>query len=110
VFGPEGAVLSKFVIPPALRKRGSRLVYVDDEKFKREDDSPGIEFEPGAIGYHGYYMDMRGLKKGRYPGDYLVWYAPAPFKPGDEVAYLNEYDHPLEITCATGEDKAEQKK
>ena len=38
-----------------------RLVYVDDEYFKRAEDEAGIEFEPGAIGYHGYRVDWRGL-------------------------------------------------
>ena len=52
-------------------------------------------FEPGAVGLNGYFMDMQGLKEGMYSGDYAVWYLPPPFKQGDEVPYLREYDHPI---------------
>jgi hypothetical protein len=99
VFGKGGAVITKFVIPPVCRKKkGSRLIYIDDAKYKRPDDEEGIEFEPGAIGYNGYLMDMHGLRKGNYPGNYIVWYAPAPFKVGDEQAFMNEYDKPIVVT------------
>lgn len=97
VYGPRGALISKFVIPPFLAKRKrSKLIYVDDEFIKRPNDEEGLEFQKGCFGLNGYHMDMRGLKKGLYPGDYIVWYAPPPFKPGDEQAYLDEYDDPVE--------------
>ncbi|MGE0708996.1 MAG: hypothetical protein AB7N76_23440 [Planctomycetota bacterium] len=97
VYGAQGAMISKFVIPDFLRqKEGSKLIYVDDASYERPEDEEGLEFQKGAIGYNGYVMDMRGLKKGLYPGDYVVWYAPPGFKPGDEAGYLNEYDHPVE--------------
>lgn len=100
IYGAKGAMISKFVIPDFLRKKsGSKLVYIDDAKYERPEEEEGLEFHAGAYGYHGYVMDMRGLKKGVYPGDYLVWYAPPGFKPGDEQAYLNEYEHPLKATA-----------
>lgn len=106
VYGPGGAVISKFVVPDFLAKaKGSRLVYVDDEYFKRSEDEEGIEFEAGAIGYHGYRVDWTGLRKGIYSGDYVVWYASPPFKPGDESAFLNEYDHPIEVSQPAFETK-----
>ena len=81
-----------------LRKKPeSRLIYVDDEYFKRTEEEARLEMEPGAFGYHGYYMDMRGLRKGLYPGNYMVWYAAPPFKVGDHVKYLDEYDHPIQV-------------
>lgn len=96
VYSPRGGMLSKFVIPDFLRKKkGSKLIYIDDAKHEREDDEEGLEFQKGAFGYNGYVMDMRGLKKGLYPGDYVVWYLPPGFKPGEEKAFLNEYDKPL---------------
>jgi len=95
-YGPQGGVISKFVVPEFLRKKpGSRLVYIDDANHEPKEDMKGIEFEPGAIGHNGYRMDMRGMKKGVYPGDYLVWYVAPPFAPGQEKAYLDEYDHPV---------------
>ncbi|HBP16706.1 MAG TPA: hypothetical protein DEA08_02790 [Planctomycetes bacterium] len=94
VYGAQGGLISKFVIPPFLAKRKrSKLVYLDDATHERNEES--AEFQKGAFGYNGYVMDMRGLKKGTYPGDYVVWYAPPGFKPGDEIQYVNEYDHPL---------------
>jgi hypothetical protein len=97
VYGPDGAIISKFVIPPVMRRGSNRLVYIDDANFRRPEDEVGIEFEPGAYGTNGYYVDMSGLKEGIYPGDYIVWYAGAPFQPGDEQAYLNEWDHPIQV-------------
>ena len=85
VFHPTmGAMISKFVVPDFLgkKRKASKLLYIDDAQYERPEDEEGIEFQPGAIGYHGYYMDMAGLKKGTYPGDYVVWYADPPFKPG----------------------------
>ncbi len=100
VYGPSGAMISKFVIPDFLRNRkGSKLLYIDDAAYERPEKVDAIEFEPGAYGYHGYLMDMRGLRKGVYKGDYVVWYCAPPFAPGDEQAYLAEYDHPLEATA-----------
>ena len=102
IYGPKGAMISKFVIPDFLRKKsGSNLVYIDDANYERPEDEEGLEFQAGAFGYNGYVMDMRGLKKGVYPGDYLCWYAPPGFKPGDEVQYLNEYDHPVVATATS---------
>ncbi|RMG13967.1 MAG: hypothetical protein D6731_10965 [Planctomycetota bacterium] len=95
VYGPGGAVVSKFVIPDFLaRRKGSRLVYRDDARHRAEE---GLEFEPGSYGYHAYLMDMAGLKEGFYQGDYIVWYAPPPFRPGDERRLLDEYERPLRV-------------
>jgi len=106
VFGPDGAMLSKFVCPDRLRSApGSGLLYVDDVNYQRDDDAEGIEFEPGAVGYHGYYVNMQGLPKGTYPGDYVVWYLPPPFRPGDEKPYLDEYERPI-AAVATEHDGA----
>jgi hypothetical protein len=102
LYGPSGAMITKFVIPNFLRrKKGSKLIYLDDLKRAPKDDSEGIEFQKGAYGYNGYVMDMRGLKKGLYPGDYVVWYAPPGFKPGDERGYLEEYSFPVEIEATS---------
>lgn len=95
LFGPEGAIITKFVIPPELVRDTNRLVYIDDEFMRRGDDEAGLEFEQGAFGTNGYLIDMRGLKEGIYPGDYVVWYPAPPFRHGDHKAYLNEYDHPI---------------
>ncbi len=96
VYGPQGGMISKFVIPDFLRQRkDSKLLYVDDKDHKRPEDGDAIEFEKGAYGYHGYRMDMVGLKKGVYQGDYMVWYAPPPFAPGDEQPYVAEYERPI---------------
>lgn len=104
VYGPDGAMMMKFVCPSRLRDApGSGLIYVDDLNHRKEEGAEGLEFEPGAMGYHGYYLNMQGLTKGTYPGDYVVWYLPAPFKPGDEQPYLNEYDHPV-VAAATDHD------
>jgi hypothetical protein len=94
-FGPNGAIISKFVIPEQMKRRTNRLVYIDDEYFKRPEDEEGIEFEPGARGTNGYYVDMKGLKEGTYPGDYIVWYAAAPFVVGDHQKYLDEWERPI---------------
>ena len=56
------------------------------------------EFEPGAFGTFGYYVDLDGMKSGLYSGDYYIWYCPAPFKRGDEKKYLNVLDNPLKKT------------
>ncbi len=105
----KGGMITKFVVPKFLKNRKkSRLVYIDDEYHKRTEDDDGIEFEPGAIGYHGYYVDWVGLKKGIYAGDYVVWYAAPPYAPGSEQAYLNEYDHPIKVIRPGA--KAAQKK
>jgi hypothetical protein len=97
MMGPNGAIITKFVIPPAMRRPTNRLVYIDDEYHRRAEDVEGIEFEPGAFGTNGYYVDMRGLAKGIYPGDYVAWYAGAPFAVGDEQKFLNEWDAPVEV-------------
>lgn len=94
-FGPEGAMISKFVIPREVRGPRNRLIYVDDLNHKLGEPGDKQEFEPGAVGLNGYFMDMQGLKEGMYSGDYAVWYLPPPFKQGDEVPYLREYDHPI---------------
>jgi len=94
-FGPEGAIITKFVVPEELQDGSSKLFYRDNARHRFDDDE-SIEFEPGSYGTNGYYVDMRGLEEGLYPGDYVVWYCPPPFAPGDHVAYLNEYDHPVE--------------
>ncbi len=100
MFGPHGAIISKFVIPQGMRRPTNQLFYKDDLTHRWPDNATQqIEFEPGAWGTNGYYVDMRGLAKGIYPGDYVVWYAPPPFKPGDEVQYLNEWDHPLQVSA-----------
>lgn len=96
-FGPNGAIISKFVIPDAMKRDTNRLVYIDDEYHKRPEAEEGIEFEPGAFGTNGYYVDMRGMKEGIYPGDYLCWYTGAPFERGDEQKYLAEWDSPLQV-------------
>lgn len=97
-FSPDdGAILSKFVIPQNMRRPTNRLVYIDDEYHRRPEDAEGVEFEPGAHGTNGYYVDMRGLKEGTYPGDYLCWYAAPPFAQGDHQKYLNEWDAPVEV-------------
>jgi hypothetical protein len=99
VFGQHGAIISKFVIPPALQRATNRLVFVDDEYYQRQEDEEGIEFERGAFGTNGYYVDMKGLQEGTYPGDYVVWYAGAPFVQGDHQKYLDEWDHPVTVTA-----------
>ncbi|MBL4846677.1 MAG: hypothetical protein JKY65_14235 [Planctomycetes bacterium] len=96
VYSKNGGMLSKFVVPDFLRKKKrSKLVYIDDANYTRHEDEEGLEFQKGAFGYQGFHMDMRGLKKGVYPGDYVVWYLPPGFKPGQEQAYLDEYRKPL---------------
>lgn len=97
VYGPGGAIISKFVIPPSMRRDTNRLVYIDDESHKRAEDEEGIEFEKGAFGQNGYYVDMRGLKEGIYPGDYVCWYTGQPFERGDHAKFLIEWDRPLEV-------------
>lgn len=101
MLGPHGAIITKFVIPQGMRRPTNRLVYIDDEYHRRPEDDEGIEFEPGAFGTNGYYVDMRGLKAGTYPGDYVVWYAAPPFEAGDHVQYLNEWDHPIEVRATS---------
>jgi hypothetical protein len=101
MFGPTGGIITKFVIPPGMRRPTNRLVYIDDEYHRRPESAEGIEFEPGAHGTNGYYVDMRGLKEGTYPGDYVCWYAAPPFAPGDHQTYLNEWDHPLEVRATS---------
>ena len=69
------------------------------DSWKEHDDqgqtNAGLEFQKGAFGYNGYLMDMRGLKKGVYSGNYTVWYAPPGFKKGDEKQYIWERTHPI---------------
>lgn len=101
IFGPEGGLLAKFVIPKELvGRKTNTLYYSDDKTLVRDGDLEGLEFEDGTFGTTGFHIDMRGLKKGVYSGDYVVWYAKG-FKPGDEVAYLNEYDHPIEAVATS---------
>jgi hypothetical protein len=100
VYGPGGAIISKFVIPPSMQRATNRLVYIDDEYHKHAEDDAGIEFEKGAFGTNGYYVDMRGLKEGIYPGDYVCWYTGAPFERGDHAKYLLEWDRPLEVKAS----------
>lgn len=101
MFGPDGGIITKFVIPEGMRRPTNRLVYIDDEYHRRPESDAGVEFEPGAFGTNGYYVDMRGLREGTYPGDYVVWYAAPPFAVGDHQQYLNEWDHPLEVRATT---------
>jgi hypothetical protein len=97
VYGPEGAVISVFDPPQAMRRARNALVYLDDERRQPEDEGEGIDLEPGALGRHGFYVDIRGLAEGDYPGEYALYFAPAPFAPGDEASVLNQRLHPLEV-------------
>ncbi|MEZ6189520.1 MAG: hypothetical protein R3F62_31540 [Planctomycetota bacterium] len=102
IYGPEGGLLAKFVIPKELVGRTTnQLYYMDDKTLIREGDLEGLEFEDGTFGTTGFHIDMRGLKKGVYSGDYVVWYLKSGFQPGEEVGYLNEYDHPIVAEATT---------
>ncbi|MDC3379534.1 hypothetical protein OAX78_04560 [Planctomycetota bacterium] len=100
MFGPDGAIITKFVVPEIMlgADRESGMIYADDEFARRPEDESSLEFEPGNFGLNGFYLDMSGLEEGIYPGDYVVWYCPAPFVAGDHTQYLNEYDHPVDVT------------
>jgi hypothetical protein len=90
VYGPEGAIINRFVLDPRAVRDSNELYYLDD---LRVEDPP--EFEPGAWGTFGYKLDLSGIKSGYYSGDYLIWYAAAPFALGDEKKFINVVDHPL---------------
>mgnify|MGYP001468946898 CR=1 FL=1 len=103
-YGPEGAMISKFVIPSSMRRPTNRLYYLDDQNAGAEAVEEGLQFEVGAFGTNGYRCDLRGMRSGTYPGDYVTWYLPAGYQHGDHVKYLNEYDHPIKsATGTTGE-------
>lgn len=101
-YGPEGAMISKFVIPRNMVRPTNRLVYIDDATRGEEALEEGLEYELGSYGTNGYRVDLRGMREGTYPGDYVTWYLPAGFQHGDHVKYLNEYDHPIKATLGTG--------
>lgn len=101
VYGPEGAMISKFIIPSSMQRPTNRLVYLDDAAAGEEAVEEGLQFETGAFGTNGYRCDLRGMRSGTYPGDYLTWYLPAGFQQGDHVKYLNEWDHPIKATTGT---------
>ena len=96
IYGPEGGMMSKFVIPESMQRETNRLVWIDDADH-RHDEVENMDFEDGAYGTNGYFVDLRGLPEGTYPGDYVVWYLPPGFQPGDEQGYLNAYDHPVRV-------------
>ena len=101
VYGPEGAMISKFVIPSSMQRPTNRLFYVDDREQGEDEVEEGLQFEAGMFGTNGYRIDLRGMRSGTYPGDYVTWYLPAGFKHGDHVKYLNEYDHPIKAATGT---------
>ncbi|MBI3724397.1 hypothetical protein HY251_10655 [bacterium] len=92
-FGPEGAIIQKFVADKKFS--GKNELYFHDNL--NEEEPP--EFEPGAFGSFGFKIDLSGLQSGLYSGDYIIWYPPAPFKPGDEQKYLDILDNPVVVTA-----------
>jgi hypothetical protein len=90
-FGPEGAIINRFILDPRAVRDTNELYYLDD---LTTEEPP--EFEPGNFGTFGYKLDLSGIKSGLYTGDYLIFYPAAPFKQGDEKKFLDVVDHPLQ--------------
>ena len=89
-YGPEGAIINRFVLDPRAVRDTNELYYSDD---LTAEEPP--EFEPGNYGTFGYKLDLAGVKSGLYSGDYLIWYCAAPFQHGDEKKFVDIVDHPL---------------
>ncbi len=68
------------------------LNYIDDITFPKQE----IEDHHGRVGYTSQILDLTGLRKGTYVSD-TEYYTIPHYKPGDEQAYLNIFDHPLEL-------------
>ena len=90
VFGPEGAIISRFVLPKEVVRDTNELYYSDD---LNAIEPP--EFQPGNFGTFGYKLDLSGVKAGLYTGDYVIFYVAAPFAQGDERKFLDIVDKPL---------------
>jgi hypothetical protein len=91
MFGPEGAIMVRMVLDKRAQRATNQLYYSDNVE---EEEAP--EFEPGNFGTVGLKVDLTGLTSGTYAGDYIIWYAPAPFAQGDEQKYLDILDSPLQ--------------
>src|SRR5262249_49644891 len=92
-YGPEGAIITRFVLDPRTVRPSNKLFYLDDLKQEIEP-----EFEPGSWGTFGYHVDLSGLKSGLYSGDYIIFYCAAPFTKGDEKKFIATLDSPLKRT------------
>jgi hypothetical protein len=92
VYGPQGAIISRFVLPKEVIRSTNELYYSDNLE---EREPP--EFEPGNFGTFGFKLDLSGVKAGLYTGDYVIWYCAAPFAKGDEQKCLDVLDKPLNV-------------
>jgi hypothetical protein len=92
-YGPEGALITRFTLDPRCVKPTTKLLYIDDLTQEIEP-----EFEPGAWGTFGYYVDLAGIKSGLYSGNYYIFYCPPPFKLGDHKKYIDTLDAPIKVT------------
>ncbi len=78
--------------PEFVKEAEVSLYYMDDRELS---DPP--ESEPGQSPGFGYEIDITNIRKGTY--SFAVYtFAPQRYCQGDEKAYLNILEHPLQVT------------
>ena len=91
--GPQGNMLARVELGPGLRETlGKQLLYSDDIL---KDNAP--EDETGTVPRIAFsFTNLMALKKGKYAYNIRFYFLP-PYSPGQEKAYLDILDHPLEV-------------
>ncbi|MEW5944931.1 MAG: hypothetical protein AB1742_01905 [bacterium] len=90
--GDTGAWMNRLVYDHSVEAQ-PMLFYVDDLSVKEPP-----EREPGYFGAIGYDLkNMETLKAGQWKLTSIMYNIPV-YRPGDEAAYLNILDHPVEVT------------
>ncbi len=91
--GPGGTMLARNMHDPGMIDTASfSLSYIDDKSFPKA----AYEGHQGRVGFTSQLWDLTNVPKGTYIS-YTEYYSIPFYKNGDEQAYLNIFDHPLEL-------------
>ena len=94
--GPQGTYIQISERDPAFTEQARvRLYYRDDSEIEEPPEE-----ERGQTPGFGVEMDLANLKKGAYEFSTYTFFLEG-YQPGDEKAYLNIIDHPLQYTIRT---------
>ena len=91
-YGTHGTLMTRTIFPPEMLEWAEiRQGYKDD----LESPNPPERY-PGSLGYAFTEIHSTNVRSGGYRF-FLEFSFPPFYKPGDELAYLNIRDYPLEI-------------
>ncbi len=94
ISGAQGSMLSRLWLSPSL-VMGKELLYVDDKTIA--DPPQGCR---GHWGYNGWSFNITTVPSGTHKF-VSYFYFPENYKPGDEKAFLEILDHPLDVSSRT---------